>query len=170
MVKYSKQGRLGGEQGAEELGMGSSSSLAAHEYSQGCPLPTHSASSQEHHVPFALHTGSFSKLSGQAISDSSCKELVSIFSRQSQKLWEVMGSLSLQRVVKGNDQSQAPERMVMSASLILSHLPRGGPCSLDLWRHINSLSISSSQPGAHSCLAFSYLLANPHLLLAGHRA
>lgn len=64
--------------------------------------------------------------SGRGFTDSSCKELVSIFSRQRQKFREVTGSLSLQRVMKGNGQSQVPERTV-SATSILFHLPTGDP-------------------------------------------
>ena len=75
------------------------------------PFPTHSAS-QEHQVPFPLHTVSFVSPLAGASATALVKELVSIFSRQSQKFQEVTGSLSLQRVMKGNGQSQVPERTV----------------------------------------------------------
>lgn len=87
------------------------------------PFPTHSAS-QEHHVPVPLHTVSFVSPLARASVTALVKELVSIFSRQSQKFWEVTGSLSLQRVMKGNGQSQVPERTVSTSSILL-HLPTG---------------------------------------------
>lgn len=65
-----------------------------------CPHPS---ASQEHRVPSVLHTVSFVNPLAGTFSDSSSKELVSIFSRPSQKFWKVMGRLSLQRVIEGND-------------------------------------------------------------------
>lgn len=59
--------RLGGEQGAEDLGVGPSSSLAVHECAQGCPFLTHSAS-EERRVPFSLYTVSIvSLLAGASV-------------------------------------------------------------------------------------------------------
>ena len=134
--------------------MGSSSSLAAHECAQGCPRP-HPLSLPGAPYSFRTAHSVFCEPSGWGFSDGSCKELVSIFSRQSQKFWEVMGRLNLRRVMKGNGQSQAPERTV-SAFSILSHLPRGGPCPRDPQRHINSPSVSSSLAGASLfCLQLS---------------
>lgn len=145
--------RLGGEQGAEDLGVGPSSSLAAHECAQGCPLP-HPLSLRGAPCSFRAVHGVYCEPSGRGFSDGSCKELVSIFSRQSQ-FWEVLGRLNLQRVMKGNGQSQAPERTA-SASSILSHLPRGEPCPRDPQRHINSPFVSSSLAGASLfCLQLS---------------
>lgn len=123
------------------------------------PFPTHSAS-QEHHVPFPLHTVSFvSPLAGASVT-ALVKELVSIFSRQSQKFREVTGSLSLQRVMKGNGQSQVPERTVSTSSILL-HLPTGDLVPMTFRN--KSILCPFPLPYLLSCL-----LANSHLLLAGH--
>lgn len=149
------------------------SSLAAHECFTACPLP-HPLCPPSHHpqpveAPCSICSARsvFCELSGQGFSNRTCEELVSIFSRQSQKVWEVMGRLSLPRVMKGNDQSQAPERMVMSASSILSYLPCGDPVPLTC----RDISVLSPSPlpclGPHSCLQLSLSQSPP--VLASHR-
>lgn len=67
------------------------------------PEAAHSASPQQHRVPSAAAHSVFCECPGQGGNDRSCKELVSIFSRQSQRLWKVVGRLRWERMMKGND-------------------------------------------------------------------
>lgn len=101
MGKYSlvmkfKNRQAGREQEAENLGMSPLSSLAA----QGCPLPHPLGLSPGAPCSFCIAHCVFCELAGQGFGDSSCEVLVSIFPRQSQKLWEVMRRLSMKRMRK----------------------------------------------------------------------